>query len=247
MASEHAAHVCDVCLAEFGREEDRDRHVAETHARHVPQQRTCGTCGACVRGTQNYIRHLRVHYTEYKFACNWCPNFRSRDADTMQAHLETHERRFLRCGLCTFHTRTFRTATDHLRVHLQLPLHVCATCGYRAYSSSRYFNHLDSHGGRRHRCNICNAEFTSLLRKARHKTLVHRRPAAFTCERCGLVLSSTFRLRRHQASHTGHKPFRCQLCGKRLSSRQSLQNHARVCPENDEPFRAAAVVEVVTT
>ncbi|XP_043208469.1 zinc finger protein 112-like [Amphibalanus amphitrite] len=242
--SERAPHVCDVCGAELPSVLELECHVTEKHPGSIMPSFECPVCELDVRGQQVYIRHLMIHYTEYVYACNVCPNFRTRDAQSMAEHTERHDRRTFRCGQCELRTSTFRTLVDHVRGHLKLPSHVCSICGYKAYTSSRYHNHMDSHGGRRHRCELCGLEFKSLLKKSQHKIVVHRRPAKFTCERCDVTFKSSSRLRRHQASHTGYKPFKCVMCGKGLSSKQSLRNHSKICPEGEVyPAVAGGVVQ----
>ena len=74
--SESAPHVCDVCHVGLASEATRDEHVAREHPGQEMRRYTCVVCAQVQTGAQAYIRHLRIHYTQFVYACNVCPNFR---------------------------------------------------------------------------------------------------------------------------------------------------------------------------
>ncbi|MEE6527426.1 hypothetical protein FKM82_028805, partial [Ascaphus truei] len=77
---------------------------------------------------------------------------------------------------------------------------------------------------RKHKCTVCGKRFKKLVHVRNHMR-VHTGERPFQCTDCGKTFGSLANLTRHHLTHTGEKPYRCDICGRGFTQSSNLQQH----------------------
>lgn len=79
----------------------------------------------------------------------------------------------------------------------------------------------------RHVCDVCGKAFTSASGMRRHqRTHTGHRP--FVCDECSKAFAQISDLRKHKIIHVGAKPFVCDACGKAFARFSDLVRHKKI-------------------
>ncbi|KAL1481582.1 hypothetical protein MTO96_034371 [Rhipicephalus appendiculatus] len=115
------------------------------------------------------------------------------------------------------------------------PLHKCGECGYGTDRLSNYKRHCVSHQRLGTPRSCCENIFATLHDLKKHKIDVHGK-REYRCSRddCDMVFRQKSNLRRHLASHDNVRPFVCSGCFYRSSTTYNLRRHqaSSRCPKS---------------
>ena len=99
-------------------------------------------------------------------------------------------------------------------------------------------DHFGYTGEEKFTCEECGASYSSRDLLNRHKyghkkqkmrkVKVKVEKKVHKCETCGKVVPGLWKLKVHEAKHTGVKNFSCELCGKLFTHPGSVTNHKKI-------------------
>ena len=70
-------------------------------------------------------------------------------------------------------------------------------------------------------CTICSKQFRIRSHIVNHVEKVHKKLKGFSCEVCGLEVTSKINLKKHSYTHTKNYPFNCVDCNKGFATRHT--------------------------
>jgi len=137
--------ICKVCLKNFKKKSDRDRHIRFVHENE--KNFACETCNRRFSTTNHRNQHVRsVHEKEKKFACEVC------------------EKRFSRKTLLTVHER----------IHSGEKPYQCENCDKSFGDKSHLRRHVKSHSGTKDfQCIDCGKLYSSNRTLKQHVENIH--------------------------------------------------------------------------
>ncbi len=110
----------------------------------------------------------------------------------------------------------------------------CALCGTSLINAQALRYHLYKHAGLRpYQCSTCSAAFRTPSTLTAHIQVQHLTAAGagaclsrrHVCQVCGIVASTSGKLKLHQLTHTDEKPFQCAVCAARFRQISNLIVH----------------------
>lgn len=178
------------------------------------------------------------------YLCEKC-GFVSKYLNSIRQHVERHNNcltgikgnkrniikklKTIKCNIC----KQFFSSERHLRMHVEKHRrkHRCLVCDKEFTTNSSLNTHLSIIHLRSfnyHQCHLCGKQFT--YRTSLNVHLKSHNPAQVgKCHICNRKYQTKYQLRRHLWKvHSGNSPLTCQYCGKSIKYRHTLEKHIRV-------------------
>ncbi|XP_075167037.1 zinc finger protein 711-like [Haematobia irritans] len=229
---EHFDIECDICQIKLDTFFQLRRHFRQEH----DETGYAVCCNTKFFRISPLVDHIRVHLNPEFFKCKHCGKVKT-DRRALMFHIFTHrvrEKQYV-CEICNKAFARKHNLRDHMQVHLsdsekQFP---CEHCGKR-YGNKRS---LDGHIKCVHWqinalvCDICGEKMRKRSILERHLLQHQGAPLpTFSCEICGLKVSSEKGLRKHksiQHPEGGKRDYPCNLCPKISPTLTALKKHIR--------------------
>lgn len=171
-----------------------------------------------------------------------------------------------KCYFCKTVFETELAFMEHLHLHFEeVPL-VCEKCDNLVIKSVRQASkHLALHDEdeRPHKCRICELRFFTRENSLTHERKIHRmkvkiqqnidgyverqKVKKFQCKICGLSVSDSQHLKKHELTHGPLPVHTCEICSKQFTAKKNLTRHLMIhtgelpykCDLCDRAFRQA--------
>ena len=153
--------------------------------------------------------------------------------DDQLNHEIYHKVYHLRCKFCRHDFRFIENCTNladlrkRKKALLSKEEDTCSICFKILSSPYHRKKHEESaHSESKYSCKICNQRFQVEKSLQRHMDDIHTNvEMGQRCEQCGVVLSSTATLKRHQDTVHGEESYSCEQCGKKFNRKSNLNRH----------------------
>ncbi|KAJ8927764.1 hypothetical protein NQ314_019768 [Rhamnusium bicolor] len=200
----------------------------------------------------------------------------------LDLHIPNHNReRCFKAFDCIVCTKSFSRESllrRHEKIHNDVPKYMCSQCD-KTFLTKQYLDaHMEKHKKKRpawndtklstattnpHKCNYCEASFTSAIKLTRHITS-HAGLRPYPCKLCGRTFLLSHHLTRHMRSHYAAQSsspeaaigqHKCDICSMSFRRKDSLINHSAIhsmvnlrCVICNTTFQTAKMVkEHITT
>ena len=234
--------MCSHCPMVFLMAQSLQQHE-DVHKPDV-QRLQCHLCAIVVKRKDALVSHLKTHsssaHTTKKCPLALC-DFKSMRRSHYVSHLtKIHgDTQFEMCDRCCAAFLNNADLREHRRdFHFRL---VCGVCGKRFDYPWALEKHSRVHTGERpHRCEQCQAAFTSQGGLNTHVRTVHSSDRPFLCSVCGKGFKMGTDLRKHQQRHLAVKLHVCSVCKKGFSLKPELRTHMKIHGPREHPCRQCA-------
>lgn len=242
---------CKICNERQTTYENYLDHVTEAHnikikknlAHNIPiykldDEIRCLFCEEKFRLFGILVNHVQSVHCRSDHICEICGRgFTSRRC--VENHVRNkHRTTTLKCNECSKVFPNQRTLKYHIDSAHKKQMFRCAKCQENFPSSYKKKKHLAiAHNETSHQfpCDICSKVFTRNQDLVTHKSRVHLKIKALSCETCGFKVFNKDMLRKHQAKHTGVRSYECGVCRKKFIWKNNLEMHMRI-HMNDRRF-----------
>jgi len=210
-------------------------------------------CHICSYTTDiyNYDRHIRLHYNENCFNCNYCGYLGKRKYQ-LQDHISIKHDQVYK-SVCDHCTRKFASAYD-LRKHYKrnlkcaiaikiadhsnlqilrvLPKLHCNHCKYSTRDGNLFSEFRNMKKDELYRCHSCDFSAECLKKLKRHQKYhrnnkVYRYPDNKMCHICSTTINYG-NLHQHMKIHCNEKPYKCNHCGYSCVRKMHLKDHVGI-------------------
>ncbi|KAL7307081.1 hypothetical protein TKK_0000818 [Trichogramma kaykai] len=254
-------HKCRLCVKEFGRLENFERHVCSglqndhrvselenvnaTTTTSTTNSFNCEDCGQKCSTLKNLKRHQLIH-GERKYSCTVCKKWFFR-ADTLKKHAERHGHGLL--DNLADENELYQSDEDSDEMKSRKCTigdenaqgeYKCQHCEKIMATKKGLRRHVAMHKPKPEPavCEVCSRVCASRARLLLHLR-THKpkdKPAReYLCHICSKVYPSNSSLTYHMRTHSGVKPHVCKTCGSGFTTTTSLANHMRI-HTGDRPF-----------
>ncbi|XP_041969441.1 zinc finger protein 564-like [Aricia agestis] len=231
---------CEQCNVVCPNIEVLTAHIANIHERSIFE---CEFCEKKFVRQAHVIRHMSQTGCDGKgkqlYPCEICSKTFSRK-DNLMVHLRLNHisKKSFNCKHCNFSTNNFSKLILHNQHrHTEVPHFECHHCGKVTGSRAAISKHLEIHGDKKYKCDVCGHN-TFTIEVMRRHVLTHIPNKPHKCQICGNSYIQKLQLDRHMLKHIG---FACRKCDKMFDAKSKLlahdRNHVRngpiLCPFED--------------
>ena len=184
----------------------------------------CSECSYSASTTSDLRKHSRSHSGERPFKCALCDkSFKSSSNRNKHEFIHSEDKKF-QCDICLAKYSEKGTLNKHMRIHTGKNLFECDSCGRKFYQKGAIKAHMSIHTGEREfLCSKCSQNFRQKGELEKHLQIHEEKQV--TCSRCGVILKSSYSLKRHiRRIHSGKK-IPCEVCGKEFNRRENCNLH----------------------
>ena len=206
-------HVCCVCSASFENFDELDAHL-HVH-RHV-EVFTCKVCSKQIMRCNNFIRHMRRHFSKHEIVCSVSEEPTMCSQESMQQHISSS----------VFRKRSIISKDSH-KPHTDIQQQISSTIKSSTRSEKQTPDscQLVSDDDSTYICSVCSATFANFSELGAHLH-VHRHVKAFRCNVCGRQIMRYNNFICHMQMHFSKQKSVC-IVGEDhiLASQKSNQQH----------------------
>ncbi|XP_038053861.1 zinc finger protein 271-like [Patiria miniata] len=220
-------YTCDMCESRFSNKGALDLHMA-AHAEDNEEDKESEeemetiqeTTGKKSKEVATPGKAQQQKQTQQAKTCPDCGKVFSR-LSALAAHKRQHKKKTLK--------KDGENSSKQEDKTKSLTCTVCQKLFTRLYDVERHMEtHVDSD---RRKCTWCSKTFHTIKSKERHENLHCKQNKQNKCSTCDLVLSSKFKLLRHEREHLTSdqiKSLSCKICMKAFTNLRSLMRHERL-------------------
>jgi len=231
---------CEHCTKRFSKR----RRLYSHRKCHYPDRMVCALCGAVLRDTDRYSKHLTRRHGRSSSSIENEPMipvgnvaFKCASCDFVgnnRKHLWRHKKRFDHIAerIAVPVDQRRKTPVDQRRKapvdQRRKALLQCPDCDY----STGHRQNLDRHSKRRHStalmfsCEYCGKAFKDTDTVRVHIRYVHENDRRYGCSMCDRRFVTSTDLHRHQRlMHYKLRLFGCERCGKRFQTMSHMERH----------------------
>ena len=117
----------------------------------------------------------------------------------------------------------------------------CNICG-KLVNRKNILKHIDSHGPKKFRCDICDKRFATKDYLSHHEK-THRKPQDFECHLCSSVFTMKSSLKKHVLRVHEMQRFHCPYCNKDYTKKDYVLKHIERDLSDNELEKCAEVCE----
>lgn len=232
-------HECDVCLEQFVRKWDYNRHVKTAHRDDTatvtsPKTHTCSECHKVFKTLVTLQRHQLTH-GERSHHCEVCSKAYY-TVFALKKHMKTHSDvtpkspTLNSCGEHTEGTNSDADLTDvttnGVKVEIIDDLHSNDTKKSTVKVKAQKRKAIGRpKGPQHHQCPICSKVFTQKAHLQEHVP-IHGDARPHLCTVCGEAFKTKGVLFSHMYTHK-EKSLECEVCGKAFNQSKKLKEHMR--------------------
>ncbi|XP_053568161.1 GDNF-inducible zinc finger protein 1 [Bombina bombina] len=231
---------CEICDKKFKRKKDIKRHILQVHGGGA-ERHFCQECGKGLSSKTSLKLHERTHTGDKPFKCTQC-DARFSQTSALKTHMRIHtgEKPFV-CDECGAKFSQNHMLIYHKRHHTGERPFMCETCG-KSFASKEYLKHHNRvhTGSKPYKCDICLRTFAQRNSLYQH-IKVHTGDRPYSCNECGKQFTQLNALQRHQRIHTGEKPYMCIACQRTFTDKSTLRRHTSIHDKNT-PWKSFLVV-----
>jgi NAD-dependent SIR2 family protein deacetylase len=224
---DYGGYQCNIC--QLTRLDRRSMlfHISGQHSHLRPFK--CGSCDKTFKRKYSLKVHQLSHNVKSAvetYPCGKC-NYRTPNKVSLRYHyyrVHTNEFRFT-CEHCGKRFKVKRELADHLVTHSGIQ-HMCDICGklYRGEHLLRAHRRLHL-DLYKFQCLMCKKKLAT-EEGLRNHTKLHNR--IYECDECGMKFPSKYNLIKHRNVHTREQAFPCPECGKVFADQPTQKVHSLI-------------------
>lgn len=211
---------CKICgdREKFETFADYKRHAREEHD---DKDAFIRCCGSKLSKRYNLVEHMAYHTRSKQLKCPICEKFYTK-RDILNFHIKqmhgTDEDKPYQCDICSKRYVRLESLAIHVKVHMSKE---------------------EREKFRIHKCDQCDAVFSTKHNVKNHKKYKHQGEYAYFCAGCAKYFKSRLDYEIHRRNvHDDDGPDRaqCHICSRWFSHEKALRNHIRDTHNPGTPF-----------
>ena len=210
---------CLVCKREFSSEDRLARHRS-LHTRQKPFQ--CTMCGERFSDRDRLDQHLHSHSDDRPDESSVRDYRLTVNAPKSQTVTDTDENLY-QCSVCEREFSTEDRLARHRSLHKRKNPFQCTVCGKCFSDKDKLVQHVSSHADVRPNGYSVDDKLT--VNAPQIQVVTGAGEAMYQCLVCEREFSTEDRLARHRSLHKRKNPFQCTVCGKCFSDKDKLDQH----------------------
>ena len=230
---------CDICKEKFETLKLRIKHIDLKHKEVKLHE--CSLCESKFLSERTYSKHYQfVHEKTISNLCSLCgKNYSSKFL--LQAHISgTHEGKKKPRKQCKMCDKSF-TWIKHLKEHVESvhegKKHKCSICDEEFTSKSKFDSHIaiNHDEAKLLKCTICDAKYVSKSGLKNHIFFVHEKNSGHQCPHCDQKHPTESTLKNHIALRHSQTRYKCEHCDKTYKLETTLKMHIGIAHEGKKP------------